>query len=58
MAVRFTSDGEAWKFNELHKVWEPMNAADAVHKARVLTETDFNEMFPDLPALPPEAFKA
>jgi hypothetical protein len=57
LAVRLTSDGDAWMFNELTEKWAPMNAADAVTKAKLLTEAEFDKMFPDLPALPTEAFK-
>jgi hypothetical protein len=57
LAVRLEPSGEAWLFNEIKKEWVPMNAADAMSKARLLTEAEFNEMYPDLPPLPTEAFK-
>jgi hypothetical protein len=32
--------------------WHEMNSADAVHKARVLSATDFHKLFGQLPNLP------
>jgi len=57
LAVRLASDGEAWLFNEKTNAWEKMNAADAMFKAKLLSEAEFKSLFPDLPSLPGKAFK-
>lgn len=53
-AVRF-NDEEAWHC--VNGQWKPLNHAEARHKASLMSEGDFNAMFPGLPDLPPEAFK-
>jgi hypothetical protein len=47
--IRYTAR-EAWVYAE--GKWHEMNSADAVHKARVLSATDFHKLFGQLPNLP------
>jgi hypothetical protein len=59
VAVRMNAaTSEAWMFNDASKNWMLMNAGDADSKAKLCNEAEFNRMFPDLPALPPEAFSS
>jgi hypothetical protein len=60
LAVRLTDQAnnhEAWLFNEVKHRWQEMHPADAMTKAKLVTKTVFEIMYPDLPPLPAEAFK-
>jgi hypothetical protein len=52
--VRFT-DSEAWTY--VDGEWDPANAVEVVHGAHLLTEVQFNAVFPSLPPLPGTAFE-
>jgi hypothetical protein len=53
-AVRFDTL-EAWWFFD--NKWMPLAAADARSKLCVLTKQSYDEIFGELPPLPPEAFR-
>jgi hypothetical protein len=53
-AVRLTL-GEAWWFTRGE--WRPLDTSEASAKARLVSETEFKKMFPQLPALPTAAFQ-
>jgi hypothetical protein len=53
--VRF-DDTEAWQF--IGGEWKPLNGADAFHKAKLLSEAEFNKSFGQLPPLPPRVLRA
>lgn len=53
--VRYNHRTEAWWC--ANDEWRPIPIAEVGVAATVLTEKDFNTFFPDLPPLPPEAFK-
>ncbi len=38
--------------------WHPVHPAEIYHDGRVLTEEQFNELYPDLPSLPSTAFQS
>lgn len=52
--VRFDISEAWWFFNNK---WIPLAAADAKHKLYVLTKQSYDEIFGELPPLPPEAFR-
>jgi hypothetical protein len=54
--ARYT-DTEAWVCQH-DNVWRQMNAGEVLHHAAVLSEAQYQKSFPNLPALPKEAFKA
>jgi hypothetical protein len=53
-AVRFT-DLEAWWL--VDGAWRPISPADVLLNAPVLSEARFNELFPEVPRLPNDAFQ-
>jgi hypothetical protein len=53
--VRFT-DTEAFICVD-GKTWKPVNVAECLNYAGLMDQTEFNETYPGLPALPAEAFK-
>jgi hypothetical protein len=57
LAVRYTQT-EAWLYSRRTHRWEPLHPAEAFCKAYVLTKESFERQFPDLPPLPPEAFRS
>lgn len=54
-AVRF-NDNEAWEF--VGNEWKELHIADARMKAKLLTEEQFQSLFPHVPALPTTAFQS
>jgi len=54
-AVRFT-DLEAWWL--VDGAWRPISPADVLLNAPVLSEARFNELFPQIPRLPNDAFQS
>jgi hypothetical protein len=51
--VRYTPTEAWWLVNG---TWMPIHPADVANDASILTEDYYNDMYPNLPALPPEAF--
>jgi hypothetical protein len=54
LACRFTAS-EGWV---LHDAWVKTNASSVNNAARIITKSQFDQRFPDAPALPEAAFKA
>jgi hypothetical protein len=49
------NDHEAWWLVE--GVWKALHPADVGHDAKLISEEQFNSMFPSLPQLPSTAFQ-
>jgi hypothetical protein len=49
------NDREAWWL--VDGVWKALHPADAGHDAKLISEEQFNSMFPGLPQLPTTAFQ-
>lgn len=56
LAIRYTSR-EVWVFSPQIKHWVPMHPVRPMHSGSILTENDFERLFPDLPPLPEGAFE-
>ena len=52
--VRYTAT-EAWIFFE--GIWNPIHPAEVYEKAKVLTEPEYNRIFPQKMSLPKTAFQ-
>ena len=48
---------EAWVYYGDDDGWEEINSASHGNAVSELTKADFDDLFPDLPPLPPVAFK-
>jgi hypothetical protein len=57
LPVRFRGQ-EAWLFSMRTLQWVPLHPAEAHCKAALLTREEFEDMYPDLPPLPIEAFRS
>ena len=54
---RYNAD-EAWVFRGGDEGWEEINHASQDNAVREMSKEDFDYFFPDLPPLPPEAFRS
>jgi hypothetical protein len=55
IASRYNAD-EAWVLHP-DKGWTEINRIDHGHTVRELTKEEFHQRYPDVPALPKDAFK-
>ena len=55
LASRYT-EREAWVLNEGRTYWTEINSASHAHAVRQISKLLFDQFFPKVPPLPPQAF--